>query len=72
MGMKYETFEDELDAIRLGLYEETKNMTHEERAAYINAMAEPVIKEYGLKTVTYEQMMAMQQAEREKEAALAY
>lgn len=70
MGMKYETFEDELDAIRLELYDETKSMTPEERVAYVNAMAEPIIKEYGLKTVTYEQMMEKQRSERE--GVLAY
>ena len=47
----YETFEDELDAIRLAIYEEIKDMTPEEQAAYFNAQAEPIIKEYGLRTL---------------------
>ncbi len=46
---KFDTFEDELDAIRLRLYEEIKDMTPEERAAYSNAQAEPVMKEFNIK-----------------------
>ena len=61
--MVYETFEDELDAIRLAIYEEIKDMTPEEQVAYFNAQAEPIIKEYGLRTVNLEQM--------KKEAVLA-
>ena len=49
--MAYDTFEEELDAIRLAIYEEIKNMTPEEEVAYIKAQAAPIIKEYGLRTV---------------------
>ena len=42
-------FEDELDTIRLALYEKTKNMTPEEEAAFIIADTEPVIKEFNIK-----------------------
>ena len=40
--------EDELDAIRLELYEETKNMSSEERVAYLRKLVEPVHKEFGI------------------------
>jgi trimethylamine:corrinoid methyltransferase-like protein len=44
-------FEYELDEIRVKLYEETKNMTAEEHVAYIHALAAPVLKEFGLRTL---------------------
>ena len=43
--------EDELNKTRERLYEETKNMTIEEHVAYIHALAAPIIKQYGLKTL---------------------
>jgi hypothetical protein len=49
--MIYNSFEEELDAIRLAIYEEIKDMTPEEEVAYINAQAAPILKEYGLRTV---------------------
>ena len=49
--MVYNTFEEELDAIRLAIYEEIKDMTPEEQVIYFNAQAEPIIKEYGLRAV---------------------
>ncbi|NLL37777.1 MAG: hypothetical protein GX256_09690 [Fretibacterium sp.] len=45
----FETFEDELDAIRLSLYEEVKNMTPEEEVAYIKAQVEPLYQEFGIR-----------------------
>jgi hypothetical protein len=57
------TFEDELDEIRVKLYEEIKDMTAEEHVAYIKAITAPVLKEYGLKTVS--QMKAEEQLEKE-------
>ena len=45
----YDTFEDELDAIRLSLYEETKDMTPEEEVAYFYAQSEPLLKQYNIK-----------------------
>ncbi len=51
MGEKiYDTFEDELDAIRLRLYEEIKHMTTEEKLAHLEAKTEPVMKEFNIKT----------------------
>ena len=49
--MVYNSFEEELRAIRLAIYEEIKDMTPEERVTYFNAQAEPIIKEYGLRVV---------------------
>jgi hypothetical protein len=43
--------EDELDAIRIRHYEQTKNMTSEERIAYVNNKAEQILKPYGIKPV---------------------
>jgi antitoxin component of RelBE/YafQ-DinJ toxin-antitoxin module len=39
----------EVHAIRLLLRDETRNMTAEEHAAYINREAQAVIEKYGLK-----------------------
>ena len=48
------TIEDELDAIRLKLYEQTKDMTTSERVAFFNNSAEQALKKYGIKTVQME------------------
>jgi hypothetical protein len=49
--MEYNSFEEELDSIRLTIYDEIKDMTTEERVAYFNSQAEPILKEYGMKVV---------------------
>ena len=49
---KFDTFEEELEAIRLAIYEETKDMTTEEWIAYSIAQAEPVMKEFNIKWAT--------------------
>ena len=46
---KYDTFEEELEAIRLRLYEEVKDLTPEERVARSIARAEPIMKEFNMK-----------------------
>ena len=46
----FETFEDELDAIRLSLYEEVKDMTPEEEIAYLKVQVEPLYQEFGIRT----------------------
>ena len=48
----FDTFEEELEAIRLAIYEETKDMTTEEWIAYSIAQAEPVMKEFNIKWAT--------------------
>ena len=42
------TFEDELDAIRLKFYEETKGMSPIEEIAYFDNLTEPLIEPYHL------------------------
>jgi hypothetical protein len=49
--MTKNTIEDELDAIRLELYEETKDMTSTERVAYIKAQVAPTLKKFGIRTL---------------------
>jgi cupin superfamily acireductone dioxygenase involved in methionine salvage len=63
--MEYKTFEEELDAIRLAIYEEIKDMTTEERVDYFNSQAEPIIKEYGMKTMDLRRMNTEEHAKRE-------
>ncbi|MBQ4470374.1 MAG: hypothetical protein II917_09600 [Synergistaceae bacterium] len=48
----YDSFEDWLDATRVSLYEEIKDMTPEEHVAYIRAQTEPIMKQYGLEYST--------------------
>ena len=48
----YHDLEDELDAIRLSLYEEIKDMTPEEEVTYIKAETEPIMRQFGLKRST--------------------
>ena len=49
--MSYSTFEEELDAIRVEIYEEIKNMTHEEKIAYLKAQTEPIHAQYGIRVI---------------------
>ena len=46
-----DTFEDELDEIRVKIYEQIQDMTIDERVAYLKSLAAPVLKEYGLRTM---------------------
>jgi len=46
--MKNNQIEDGLDAIRLELYEETKNMSPEERISYLRMLAAPINEEFGI------------------------
>ena len=55
---KPNTIEDELDAIRLKLYEQTKDMITSERVAFLNDSAERVLAIYGIKTVKMESVKA--------------
>ncbi|MDR1741749.1 MAG: hypothetical protein LBR38_07925 [Synergistaceae bacterium] len=50
--------EDELDRIRLDMYEKTKDMTPQERQAYIMAEAMPIIRQYGMRTMTIDEVRA--------------
>jgi hypothetical protein len=41
--------EDELDAIRIKLYEKTKDMTTGERVRFLNKSAEDALRRHGIK-----------------------
>jgi hypothetical protein len=43
------TIEDEIDQIRLGIYEKTKNMTTEQLIEYYRKSGEASAKKYGFK-----------------------
>jgi len=45
--MKKNNIEDEIDRIRIKLYEETKNLTHEEHARRSNELAQKLAAQYG-------------------------
>ena len=45
------TIEQEINAIRLKIYEETKDMTIQERVEYINKFGEEAAQKYGFKRV---------------------
>ena len=48
----YKNFEDELDAIRVNLYEKVKHMTADERIAYLDEQTAPIIEEFGIRLST--------------------
>ena len=47
----YNSFENELDAIRLAIYEEIKEMTPEEETAYFRRKTEPILNRLGISTI---------------------
>ena len=47
--MTNNTIEDEIDQIRLRIYEKTKHMTPEQRAERTNRIAEAAAKKFGFK-----------------------
>jgi hypothetical protein len=49
--MDYNTFEEELDAIRIGIYEEIKDMTPEEEVVYLKAQVAPIHEKFHIRTV---------------------
>jgi hypothetical protein len=50
--MKKIDYEDELDAIRVALYEEIKDMSPSEVTAYFNAKVKPVEREFNIRVLT--------------------
>ncbi|MDR3154276.1 MAG: hypothetical protein LBW85_08425 [Deltaproteobacteria bacterium] len=44
--------EDEIDAIRINLYEKTKHMTYEEMSKYISDEVTPIYEKYGIKPIS--------------------
>jgi hypothetical protein len=51
MMKRPDTFEKELDEIRVNIYEQVKDMTIEEEVAYLKSLSAPVLREYGLRTL---------------------
>ena len=51
MKREIDPIEQEINEIRLKIYEETKHMTREEFSEYIRMNTEPIIKKYGIKVV---------------------
>ena len=49
--MRDTSIEDEIDEIRLRIYERTKDLTTEEHTEYYRKSFEEVAKKYGLKSV---------------------
>jgi hypothetical protein len=48
----YNTFEEELNAIRVEIYEEIKDMTPEEEVAYLKSQTAPTHEKYRIRTVS--------------------
>jgi hypothetical protein len=48
----YSSFEEELDAIRIGIYEKIQDMTPEEEVAYLREQTAPIHEKYGIRTVS--------------------
>jgi hypothetical protein len=46
------TIEDEIDAIRIELYEQTKHMTSKEFIAFIQKQTAPINEKYGFKPIS--------------------
>jgi hypothetical protein len=44
--------EDEIDTIRIDLYEQTKNMSPSERLVYMRKLAAQANAEFGIKTIS--------------------
>ena len=55
----YDSFEDELDDIRLSLYEEVKGMTPEEEVAHIHDKTEPIMRKFGIERSTLKPVRPM-------------
>jgi hypothetical protein len=57
------TAEEELDKIRIKLYEETKGMTIDESVVYLKSLAAPILKEFSIRTLN--QIKEDEQAKKE-------
>ena len=62
----YDSFEDWLDATRVSLYEEMKDMIPEEHVAYMHAQVDPIMKRLGLE---YSTLKPVKPHKREREAS---
>jgi len=52
-AMKNNTLEDELDAIRIELYEQTKHMSPDAEIAYLRQLVAPINEEFGITPITW-------------------
>jgi len=58
---KFNTVEDEINAIRIKLYEQTKDMTTQERVDFLNKIVKEGLERYGIKAkYEYERVGAPQ------------
>jgi hypothetical protein len=48
-----DTLEDELDAVRIKLYEQTKHMTPKERTAHVSRHAREILDKQGLTGIKF-------------------
>ena len=48
-AIKNDDLEEQLNATRIKLYEQTKNMTSEEQVAFFNNRAREIMEQHGLK-----------------------
>ena len=64
--MSARSIEDEVDEIKLKIYEETKDMTPQETTEYYRKSGEETAKKYGFKIYG-----SVEEAERDKEARRA-
>jgi maleate cis-trans isomerase len=54
--MMNENYEDQLDDIRIAIYEQTKNMSSQERADYFNERGVSIAKQFGLQIIDGEEL----------------
>jgi maleate cis-trans isomerase len=60
--MKHDALETQLDATRIKIYEQTKDMTTQERVAYFNNRGQEILKRHGLKATIAQPLVVQQQA----------
>ena len=61
--MKNNDLEDQLDAIRIKLYEQTKDMSSEEQVAFFNNKGRDVLARHGIKAKIVEMPIVRRQAQ---------
>ena len=60
----FDVLEDELDTIRLRIYERIKGMTPEEEIEYFRARNEPVMRQFNMKMSTLKPVRPIKREER--------
>ena len=61
----FDPVEEEINAIRLQIYEEIKGMTPEEEAHYFISRTDPIIKQFNMKMSTLKPVKPIKREERE-------